>query len=53
MTGSTGERLVFDHIHKTGGLAVYGALAHALPPGTMSPHFNPNERPVPEAEIPV
>lgn len=53
MTIVAGERLVFDHIHKTGGSAVSQALARALPPGTMSPHFNPHERPVPEADIPA
>jgi hypothetical protein len=47
-----GQRLVFDHVHKTGGLAISGALHRALPRGTMSPHFNPNERPVPEGDIP-
>jgi hypothetical protein len=45
------QRLVFDHVHKTGGWAVSAALRKALPPGTMSPHFNPNERPVPEGDI--
>lgn len=46
-----GQRLIFDHVHKTGGLAVSEALRKALPCGTMSPHFNPNERPVPEDDI--
>ena len=51
MTAGAGERLVFDHVPKTGGWAVSEALRKALPPGTMAPHFNPRERPVPEDEI--
>lgn len=52
MTDATGERLVFDHIHKTGGWAVSQALARALPPGSMSPHLNPWERSVLPADVP-
>lgn len=51
MTGDAGERLVFDHVYKTGGWAASEALAKALPPGTVSPHVHPKERPVPDAEI--
>jgi hypothetical protein len=44
-----GNRLIFDHVPKTGGLAVSQALIAALPKGSVSAHLNPYDRQMPNS----